>query len=205
MWNNISLKGVGLVYKPDKNSNILYQKIYEDIQNQNNLNILEIGCGSGAIGLALKKNSDNNITLSDINDIAIQYTRENAQNNNLDVNIIESDMFKNIPANKYDIIFSNIPFFSYNNDAYKIKYDTFIPITSYIVGNDSDEDILLKELIIKGTQYLTDGGLLYFQTGSQEQLDRMTQLLQENNYINIEYFNTNTNKLLFIKAQYYNI
>lgn len=204
MWNNVSLKGIGLVYKPDKNSDILYQKIYDDIKDKTNLHILEIGCGSGAISLALKQNTDGNyFTLSDINDIAVDCAKENAQLNNLNVTILESDMFKNIPYSKYDIIFANIPFFTYNNE-YKTSYDIFIPITSYIVGNSSNEDILLKELIIQSLEYLNNHGIIYFQTGHIEQRNRMTELLKQNGFTNIEYFNTNTNKPLFIKAEYVN-
>ena len=204
MWHNVLLKGIGLVYRPDNNSDILYQTIYNDIKDKIDLHILEVGCGSGAISLALKQNTNNNFfTMSDINDIAISYAKQNAQLNNLEENItiIESDMFKNIPYSKYDIIFANIPFFTYN-DGYDIFFNMFVPMTGYIVGNSSDEDVLLKELIIQSSEYLNNHGIIYFQTGDIEQRNRMTELLKQNGFTNIEYFNTNTNKPLFIKAEY---
>ena len=164
MWHNVLLKGIGLVYRPDNNSDILYQKIYNDIKDKTDLHILEIGCGSGAISLALKQNTNSNsFTMSDINDIAISYAKQNAQLNNLEENItiIESDMFKNIPYSKYDVIFANIPFFTYN-DGYDIFFNMFVPMTGYIVGNSSDEDILLKELIVQSSEYLNNHGIIYF-------------------------------------------
>ena len=38
----------------------------------------------------------------------------------------------------------------------------FVPMTGYIVGNSSDEDILLKELIVQSSEYLNNHGIIYF-------------------------------------------
>lgn len=72
--------------------------------------IIDLGCGSGVIGLSLKNNlSTKSVDLVDISDEALKIAKENANNLGLNVNFIHSDMWKNI-NNKYDIIISNPPY-----------------------------------------------------------------------------------------------
>ena len=59
----------------------------------NNINgdILDFGCGYGPIGIILKKNTDSNIDMIDINERAINLARKNAKINGVNVNIFSSD------------------------------------------------------------------------------------------------------------------
>ena len=82
------------------------------ITNVLNLNIkgevLDLGCGYGAIGIILGKILDCNITMSDVNRRAIHLTKMNAKKNSVTVNVIESDGYDNI-TNSFDYIISNPP------------------------------------------------------------------------------------------------
>ena len=76
----------------------------------NPVNIIDLGCGSGCIGLSLKKKLDNvNVTLLDISKEALDVAKENAKLLNLDVNFILSDMWDNVEG-KYDVVISNPPY-----------------------------------------------------------------------------------------------
>jgi release factor glutamine methyltransferase len=71
---------------------------------------LEFGCGSGLISVyAAKKGA--NVTATDINSIAIDFLRKNAVENKVELNIIESDLFQNIPELPFDIIAINPPYY----------------------------------------------------------------------------------------------
>jgi release factor glutamine methyltransferase len=71
---------------------------------------LEPGCGSGLISIfAAKKNAI--VTATDINPIAIKYVHRNRLSNEVDLTIIESDLFQNIPAQSFDIIAINPPYY----------------------------------------------------------------------------------------------
>jgi release factor glutamine methyltransferase len=71
---------------------------------------LEPGCGSGLISIyAAKQGAD--VTATDINPIAIEFLRKNAEQNNVELKIILSDLFKNISEQKFDIIAINPPFY----------------------------------------------------------------------------------------------
>lgn len=73
-------------------------------------NILDLCCGSGFIGIALKKAFPSlNILQSDISNAAIKQTLINLKINNLKNNVIKSNMFHNI-YQKFDVIISNPPY-----------------------------------------------------------------------------------------------
>ncbi len=87
---------------------------YIDKYFNQSLDIIDLGCGSGAIGLTLKQNITKiktNITLLDISEEALKVAKENAKNLNLDINFIKNDMLEN-RKEKYDIVISNPPYIS---------------------------------------------------------------------------------------------
>lgn len=82
------------------------------IKKNKYVNVLDLCCGSGFIGIAIKKNLPNtNVYLSDINRNAIKQSKMNAKINDVNVNIIKSNMFNRLPKDiKFDLIISNPPY-----------------------------------------------------------------------------------------------
>ena len=72
--------------------------------------LLELGAGSGIISVfaALKGAF---VTASDINPMAIRNIRENAVMNNVQVTVIESDLFESIPQSAFDFIIIAPPYY----------------------------------------------------------------------------------------------
>ena len=76
----------------------------------NPVEILDIGCGSGVIGLTLeKKLSTKTVDLVDISEKALEVTNKNCGNLNSRANVFQSDCLSNLEK-KYDIIISNPPY-----------------------------------------------------------------------------------------------
>jgi release factor glutamine methyltransferase len=78
-----------------------------------NKNILELGAGSGLISVYCAKQNAN-VTASDISSIAIENTKQNAEQNNVTIEVIESDLFDRIEVKKFDYVIINPPYFPKN-------------------------------------------------------------------------------------------
>lgn len=87
------------------------------------VNIIDLGCGTGCIGLSLKKKiSNSNVTLLDISKEALEVAKANAINLHCEVNFIESDMWDKV-TEKYDVIISNPPYIRNDEEIEKLVYD----------------------------------------------------------------------------------
>ena len=105
--NELILKTASGVFSKDHiDKGTLVLLSYADIKNSDN--ILDIGCGYGVVGISIAKAFRKNVTMSDVNKRAIMLSRKNAKLNNVDVNIIESNLFENIDGS-FDTILSNPP------------------------------------------------------------------------------------------------
>lgn len=107
-------------YKINVNENVLIPRYeteylvektinYSKKMFDSKLDILDLGTGSGAISIALGKKLDSNVTGVDISDKALEVARNNALQNNININFIKSDMLENVTG-KYDIVISNPPY-----------------------------------------------------------------------------------------------
>ena len=72
--------------------------------------LLELGAGSGLISIHASKNGAI-VTATDINPVAIEFLQKNSSRNQVELTIIQSDLFKLIPEQKFDIIAINPPYY----------------------------------------------------------------------------------------------
>ncbi len=72
--------------------------------------VLDLGCGYGAIGLYIKAiHPGQSLTMADINNRAVDYTKTNALKNMLEVNTVQSNLFIELTGMKFDDIVTNPP------------------------------------------------------------------------------------------------
>ena len=129
---------------PRYETEYLIELTLKEIKKMNlaNPKILDLCTGSGAIGLTLKSLlPSSEVTLSDISKDALMVANKNKNELNLDVNIIESDLFKNIQG-KFDIIISNPPYVMTNVPLPKdVLYEPHLALYSGPKGIDHIEEI----------------------------------------------------------------
>ena len=147
-----------LIPRPETEEWVL--NLTNKLKNKAIKNILDIGTGSGCIALALKKALSNaDVTAIDINPDAIKLAKENSQLNSLEVNFILSDLFENLPQQKFDLIVSNPPYISpieYEQlDNSVKKYEDKNALTA---GDNGLE--IIKKIIKNSLNYLKENGLL---------------------------------------------
>lgn len=134
--------------------------------NKDKIKILDLGCGSGAIGLTLKSIlKDSEVTLTDISKDALEVAKLNANNLNLDVTFIESDWFSNVKLEKYDIIVSNPPYIRTDEEIEEIVKNNEPSLALYggVDGLDCYRKILAN---IK--PYLNNKFLIVFEIGESQ-------------------------------------
>ena len=100
-----------------------------------NIDVIDLGCGSGCISIVLKDKLPNiNITALDISKDALSLAKENAKINKVDISFINGDM-TNILNKKYDCIISNPPYIAYDEDIMDIVKNNEPSIALYAKDN----------------------------------------------------------------------
>ena len=146
------------------------EELVEFILSENpkdNLNVLDIGTGSGAIALALAKNRpDWSITAADISQDALELAMENAKTQDLNLSFIKSDCFSEI-SSKYDIIVSNPPYIS-REDQEEVGLNVLHSEPHLALFADEDGLAIYRRIAEDSKDYLNDGGKIYLEIGYKQ-------------------------------------
>jgi len=146
------------------------------IKNEKEIkNVLDLCCGSGCIGLAIKKAKNIEVDLADISSKAIKEVKRNAVNNDLNVNIIKSDLFDKI-SSKYDLIVSNPPYIK-TEDLKNLQPEVKKEPKVALNGGKEGYDFYVK-IIKDAPKFLNIGGKIYFEIG-QGQDKEVIKLLKK--------------------------
>lgn len=143
---------------------------------ENNYKILDLCTGSGAIAIALKKELDKKkmtncyITASDISKKALEVSQKNVIINNVNIDLIESDLFDNI-NDTFDMIISNPPYIPVNSkDVEDIVLNNEPSLALFSEDNGLYH---YKKIIKEAGNYLKNKKYLVFEIG-HDQLERLT-------------------------------
>ena len=139
------------------------------------VDIIDLGCGSGVIGLTLEqKISTNSVDLVDISPKALEVSRINCVKLSSNANLIESDMFQNINK-KYDIIISNPPYIKTTEEIEKIVKDNEPHLALY-AGTDGLD--CYRKILDKISQHMKNRCLIAFEIGMTQAND-IVNLIRE--------------------------
>ncbi len=177
---NIELKTDARALIPRDETAILVEKALEIIGEKKYETILDIGTGSGAIAITVKKNApETKVTAVDISENALSLAKENAQANDVDINFIKSDLFENI-SDKFDVILSNPPYIP-TKDIEKLEKELFFEPENALDGGADGLDFY-RDIIAEANEHLNKNGLLMFEIGF-DQGDAVKTLLAKNGFV----------------------
>ena len=148
----------------------LVEKTIEYINKYFNepIDIIDLGCGSGVIGLTLEnKVSTNSVDLIDISKEALEVTKQNIENLNSKANTIESNFFENIDK-KYDVIISNPPYIKTNEEIEDIVKENEPHLALY-AGDDGLD--CYKEILKSIKPHMKDKCIIAFEIGADQKED----------------------------------
>lgn len=163
----------------------------------NPVDIIDLGCGSGVIGLTLeKKVSTNSVDLVDISPEALEVTHKNCAKLNSKANIIQSDMFTNI-AKKYDIIISNPPYIKTTEEIEEIVKNNEPHLALYAGADGLD---CYKKILKQASIHMKDKSLIAFEIGMTQAKDitKLAYQYLENVTIEVKKDLSGKDRMLFI-------
>ena len=149
------------------------------------MEVLDLCTGSGCIVISLLKHARVGIsgTASDISKQALLIAKENAKQNQVETELVRSDLFQNITG-KYDVIISNPPYIPTGElSGLMPEVRDFEPLEAL----DGAEDGLFfyREITRMGKNFLKSNGYLYFEIG-HNQGRQVAFLMEKNGFRNIK-------------------
>ena len=172
----------------------------------NELQIVDIGTGSGCIAITLAKYLPaTNVYALDISEDALALARKNAQKNHATVHFLQADILSaemdDLPQlPQFDVIVSNPPYVNMSEKAslqpnvlnYEPHQALFVP--------DNDPIIFFRRIADFGLKKLIFNGLLYFEINAAHS-EKISRMLAQKGYRDIEIARDLSGRERFIKAK----
>jgi release factor glutamine methyltransferase len=190
-----SVEFFGLEFKVNKSvliprpeTEILVESIIDSAEKEKNIDILDIGTGSGNIAVSIAKNLPNSkISAVDNSPEALLIAQENAKLNAVEgsIDFINDSILNGAiySAKKYDIIVSNPPYIpvdEFQNLQPELK--VYEPRTA--LTDEGDGFSFFRLISSKTKNILKEKGKLFFEVG-KDQYSIVENILLENNFKNI--------------------
>jgi ribosomal protein L3 glutamine methyltransferase len=132
-------------------------------------NVLELCTGSGCLAIMLADAfPEAQVDAVDISPDALEVARRNVETYQLEerVNLIQSDLYRNVPAKKYDLIITNPPYVnsgSMGRLPQEYRHEPQIALDGGVDGMD-----LVRRIVAGAAERLTDDGLLIVEIGNEK-------------------------------------
>ncbi|MBN2261932.1 MAG: peptide chain release factor N(5)-glutamine methyltransferase, partial [Prolixibacteraceae bacterium] len=165
MFYDLRFEVDGSVLIPRGETEELVDRIVKKHKNKA-LKLLDIGTGSGAIAVSIKKNLPNaDVFACDVSHKALLTAKKNASTNGVDVHFFYHDILSEIPLpeRNFDVWVSNPPYVTEKEKAlmernvldYEPHLALFVP--------DDDALMFYRAITEKAIQYLKPSGELWFE------------------------------------------
>lgn len=176
-----------LIPRPD--TEILVEETLKYIPKDKDMNVCDLCCGSGAIGIALASFRENiNIDLIDYYDTPKKVTESNIVKHNLKerAKFIKSDLLKVVihQNKKYDILVSNPPYIKEEVISTLMEdVKDYEPHTALSGGQDGL--VFYRRIVEESSKVLGEDGILAFEIG-HDQGEEVKDLMINNGYNDIK-------------------
>lgn len=152
----------------------LAEKVIEEVRSRGGGRVLDLCTGSGAIAIAVAKNSPAEVTATDVSEAACTVARANAAGAGASVKVLAGDMFAPVAEEKFDVIVSNPPYIPHGDIAgLQDRVKKFEPLSALDGGEDGLD--FYRTIAREGAERLTEGGVIFLEFG-EGQADAVKEL-----------------------------
>lgn len=149
---------------PRFETEVLVDKTIKFLKNKNYKSLIDICTGSGCIAITLKKHTNLEVDACDISDKAIEVAKDNAKENDVNINFFKLDILKGAPAKKYDSIICNPPYVKY--DEYTSPETKYEPSIALYANNNGLE--FYERILFIAKDFLNNNGSIIFEIGANQ-------------------------------------
>jgi len=165
---------------PRDDTEVVVEKIIKLINSQfstlnSQLKVLDCCTGSGVIAIEIKKHTNAKVIATDINEIALNVAKKNAQLHNVSVEFKKCDLFNE----KADILVANPP---YVENSYK-KPNEFEPDLAFFGGDDGLK--IVRKIILKAKNLDFKAAVIEI---GYNQKEKLKEFLEKEKIRNFEFF-----------------
>jgi release factor glutamine methyltransferase len=140
--------------------------------------VLDLGCGSGAVALAIgRERSKASLLGADVSAAAVELARRNGQRLGIaNAAFIESDWFARVPPERFDLIVANPPYVA-EKDPHLAEGDLrFEPHSALVSGRDGLDAV--RAIVAAAPRHLASGARIALEHG-YDQAEAVRALLSE--------------------------
>lgn len=174
---------------PRQDTESLIEKILQENQKHSIQTGIDIGTGSGCIGISLAHYIKGlRMTLVDISERALEIAARNIKSNGLEdvMMTLQSNILQAYKGDKVDLIVSNPPYIA-KEDMEDLMTEVKDHEPHLALTDEGDGLYFYREISAKAKHYLKKGGLLAYEIG-YDQGEAVTAILKNEGYEDIELF-----------------
>jgi methylase of polypeptide subunit release factors len=176
MGKNKMKSKIKTVFTPNATSQLIVDEVVKHIKKK--IDILDLGCGDGFIGLNIYKKRKNKIksfSFSDISKKATNRCEANAKKEGLKIIIKNGSMFGPWAKQKFDLIVESVSAISEPVANWSPWYNKNITCKA---GDDGTE--LVNDILKEGKNFLNKGGKIIFPIVSLSKKEKIIAIAKKN-------------------------
>lgn len=155
---------------------------FEKLRGRKEWDVLDLCCGSGAVGISLAKICSNvKVTATDISAEAVETAEANAEDLRVKVRFLTGDMFEPVKGRKFDMIVSNPPYIRTNMiSILQEEVKDHEPLNALDGGRDGLD--FYRTIVEKAADFLKPEGFLLVEIGHDQGEDLRKMLKDSGKY-----------------------